>query len=79
MATNGNLNRLRKTSIPELLGICVFPRGLVEELDSVTEGDANAGTILIPRQFNGHEKHGDRGYNDSDDDESGEEEHEYND
>ena len=59
MATNGNLNRWRETSIPELLGICVSQRWFVEELDSVTEGDADAGTTLISRQFNRHEHHGD--------------------
>ncbi|UPK96226.1 hypothetical protein LCI18_007161 [Fusarium solani-melongenae] len=72
MATDGDLNSLRKTSIPELLGICILPGGFVEELGSVTGGDADAGTALIRRQFNLHEHHEDG--QDDDDDESGEEE-----
>ncbi|RTE68169.1 hypothetical protein BHE90_017454, partial [Fusarium euwallaceae] len=59
MATDGDLNSLRKTSIPELLGICIPPGGFVEELGSVTGGDADTGTALIRRQFNLHEHHED--------------------
>ncbi|KAF5975308.1 hypothetical protein FCOIX_7731 [Fusarium coicis] len=47
MATDGDLHSLRKTSIPELLGICISPRGFVEELDSVTEGNAETETTLV--------------------------------
>lgn len=73
MATDGDLNSLRKTSILELLGISVSPGGFVEELDSVTGGDADAGTALIRRRCNLHEHHcGGRedSNSDGDDDES---------
>ncbi|KAF4459069.1 hypothetical protein FALBO_14179, partial [Fusarium albosuccineum] len=46
MATDGDLHSLRKTSIPELLGIRIPARGFVEELDSVTGDDADADTTL---------------------------------
>ncbi|EWY79686.1 hypothetical protein FOYG_17172 [Fusarium oxysporum NRRL 32931] len=81
MATDGDLHSLRKTSIPELLGICISPRGFVEELDSVTEGNAEAETTLVCQQSivrrhhdeNGKDSTGDE---DNDDDESGEEDDE---
>lgn len=47
MATDGNLNSLRKTSILELLGVCIPPGGFIEELDSITGGNANAGITLV--------------------------------
>ncbi|RTE70811.1 hypothetical protein BHE90_014789 [Fusarium euwallaceae] len=68
MATDGDLNSLRKTSIPELLGICIPPGGFIEELGSVTGGDTDAGTALIRRQFNLHEHHEDGEDSASDDD-----------
>ncbi|PNP59960.1 hypothetical protein FNYG_14711 [Fusarium nygamai] len=81
MATDGDLHSLRKTSIPELLGICISPRGFIEELDSVTEGNAEAKTTLVRQQSivrghyneNGKDSTGDE---DNDDDESGEEDDE---
>jgi hypothetical protein len=80
MATDGDLHSLRKTSIPELLGVRIPPGGFVEELDSVTGGDADdAETTLVRRQSNLHEHHKDDGNNsngDDDDDESVEEEDE---
>lgn len=73
MATDGDLYSLRKTSIPELLGVRIPPGGFVEELDSVTGGDAGDGeTTLVRRQTNLHEHHED----DDDDNESVEEEDE---
>jgi len=66
MATDGDLYSLRKTSIPELLGVRIPPGGFVEELDSVTGGDADdAETTLVRRQSNLHEHHEDDDDNDS--------------
>ncbi|TVY73851.1 hypothetical protein Focb16_v005404 [Fusarium oxysporum f. sp. cubense] len=84
MATDGDLHSLRKTSIPELLGVCIPPRGFIEELGSVTGGDANAGTTLVRRQSTLHGHHHDEDGKDSnvdddDDDGSGEEEDENSD
>ncbi|KAI3573867.1 hypothetical protein IWW34DRAFT_129109 [Fusarium oxysporum f. sp. albedinis] len=79
MATDGDLHSLRKTSIPELLGVYIPPRGFVEELGSVTGGDADAETTLVRRQstLHGyHEDDKDSNGNDDDDDGSGEEEDE---
>lgn len=80
MATDGDQYSLRKTSIPELLGICISPRGFVEELDSVTGGDADARTALIRHHSNLHDEHHEDGKDsdgdDDDDDESGEEDDE---
>ncbi|WKT53742.1 hypothetical protein QSH57_004326 [Fusarium oxysporum f. sp. vasinfectum] len=79
MATDGDLHSLRKTSIPELLGICISPRGFVEELDSVTGGNAEAETTLVRRQstLRGHHEDGKDSNGDEDDDDgSGEEEDE---
>jgi hypothetical protein len=78
MATDGDLHSLRKTSIPELLGVSIPPRGFVEELGSVTGGDADAETTLVRRQSTLHGHHEDgkdsNGDDDDDDDGSGEEE-----
>ena len=71
MAIDGDLYSLRKTSILELLGVCIPPRGFIEELDSVIKGDADAKTTLVRRQSTLYEYYGD-----NDDDESGEEEDE---
>ncbi|KAF4440039.1 hypothetical protein F53441_12410 [Fusarium austroafricanum] len=85
MAIEGDLHSLRKTSIPELLGVYISPRGFVEELGSVTGGDADAETILVRRQSTLHRHHKDgkdsnSNDDDDDDDRSGEEEDEnYND
>ncbi len=81
MATDGDLHSLRKTSIPELLGVCIPPRGFVEELGSVTGGDADAETTLVRRQstLHGHHEDGKDSNGDDDDDDddgSGEEENE---
>ncbi|KAL6353686.1 hypothetical protein LRP88_12999 [Fusarium phalaenopsidis] len=80
MATDGDLYNLRKTSIPELLGVYSLPAGFVEELGSVT-GDADTGTALIRRQFNLHEHHEDgedsNGDDDEDDESGGEEDENY--
>lgn len=74
MATDGDLYSLRKTSIPELLGVYIPPAGFVEELDSVTGGDDDAETTLVRRQSTLHED--DEDGKDSNGDESGEEEDE---
>ncbi|KAH7247523.1 uncharacterized protein BKA55DRAFT_68477 [Fusarium redolens] len=83
MATDGDLHSLRKTSIPELLGVCIPPRGFIEELGSVTGGDANVGTTLVRRQSTLHGHHHEDGkdsnVDDDDDDGSGEEEDENSD
>ncbi|KAH7187398.1 hypothetical protein DER44DRAFT_736774 [Fusarium oxysporum] len=83
MATDGDLHSLRKTSIPELLGVCIPPRGFIEELGSVTGGDANVGTTLVRRQStlhgHQHEDGKDSNVDDDDDDGSGEEEDENSD
>ncbi|CZR35887.1 uncharacterized protein FPRO_03853 [Fusarium proliferatum ET1] len=80
MATDGDQHSLRKTSIPELLGICISPRGFVEELDSVTGGDADARTEMVRHRSNLHEHHHEDGKDsdgdNDDDDESGEEDDE---
>ncbi|KAG8665139.1 uncharacterized protein FPOAC1_013117 [Fusarium poae] len=80
MATDGDQHSLRKMSIPELLGICISLRGFVEELDSVTGGNADARTAMVRHHSNLHEHHEDGkdsdGDNDDDDDESGEEDDE---
>ncbi|KAF5704801.1 hypothetical protein FMUND_12350 [Fusarium mundagurra] len=80
MAAGGDLHSLRKTSIPELLGICIPQRGFVEELDSVTGGNAEAESTLVGRQstLRGHHEDGkdSNGDEDDDDDGSGEEEDE---
>jgi hypothetical protein len=82
MATDGDLYSLRKTSIPELLGVRISPGGFVEELDSVTGGDADAETTLVRRQSNLHEHHEDgkdsNGDDDDDDDDESEEEEDEN-
>ncbi|KAF5227512.1 hypothetical protein FAUST_11724 [Fusarium austroamericanum] len=41
MATDGNLYSLRRTPIPQLLGISLSPRGFVEELGNVAGGDSD--------------------------------------
>ncbi|OBS15635.1 hypothetical protein FPOA_13578 [Fusarium poae] len=74
MATGGDLHSLRKTSIPELLGICISPRGSVEELDSVTEGNAEAETTLVRQQSTVRGHHEDGKDSTGDDNGSGEEE-----
>ncbi|KAH8648807.1 hypothetical protein BGZ61DRAFT_469732, partial [Ilyonectria robusta] len=74
MAIDGDLYSLQKTSIPELLGVCIPPAGFVEELDSVTGGDDDAETTLVCRKSTLHEHHEDD--KDSNGDESGEEEDE---
>jgi hypothetical protein len=78
MATGGDLHSLRKTSIPELLGICISPRGFVEELDSVTEGNAEAETTLVRQQstVRGHHEDGKDSNGDEDSDNDGSEEEE---
>ncbi|SPJ78062.1 uncharacterized protein FTOL_06451 [Fusarium torulosum] len=82
MATDGDLHSLRQTSIPQLLGICIPPRRFVEELSSVTGGDADAETTLVRRQstLHGHHEDGKGSNSDDDDDDnddrSGEEEDE---
>ncbi|KAL3584928.1 hypothetical protein FPOAC2_14709 [Fusarium poae] len=47
MATDGNLHSLRKTPIPQLLGISVSPRGFVEELGNAAGGDSDAEITLV--------------------------------
>ena len=78
MATGGDLHSLRKTSIPELLGICISPGGFVEELDSVTEGNAKAETTLLRQQstIRGHHEDGKDSNGDEDSDNDGSEEEE---
>ena len=78
MATGGDLHSLRKTSIPELLGICISPGGFVEELDSVTEGNAEAETTLLRQQstIRGHHEDGKDSNGDEDSDNDGSEEEE---
>ncbi|KAG4256532.1 hypothetical protein BFJ72_g14791 [Fusarium proliferatum] len=73
MATDGDIHSLRKISIPELLGVCISPRGFVEELDSVTEDNAEAKTTLVRQQSivrrhhneNGKDSTGDEDNNDN--------------
>lgn len=69
MATDGDLHSLRKTSILELLGVCIPPRDFVEELGSVTGGDADAKTTLVRRQstLHGHREDGRESNGDDDD------------
>jgi hypothetical protein len=66
MAIDGDLYSLRKTSIPELLGVRIPLGGFIEELDSVTGGDTNdAEIILVRRQSNLHEHYEDDDNNNS--------------
>lgn len=71
MATDGDLYNLRKTSIPELLGIYIPPAGFVEELDSVTGDDNDAKTTLVRRQSILDEHEDDEDDEDINDDDSG--------
>jgi hypothetical protein len=82
MATGGDLHSLRKMPIPELLGVRIHPRGFVEELGSVTEGDTNAKRTLVRRHstLHGHHKNGKDSHSDCDNDDgsgSGEEDESY--
>jgi hypothetical protein len=75
MAVDGDLHSLRKTPIPELLGVYIPPRGFVEELGSLTGGDADAKTTLVRRHSTLHGHHEDgkdsNSDHDEDDDRSG--------
>jgi hypothetical protein len=83
MATDGDLHSLRKTPIPQLLGVCISPRGFVEELGNVAGGDVDGETTLVRQYSTLHRHYKDSKDSNSEDDNdngigSGEEDEDYN-